>query len=125
MNTFDELLARINKGEDPMTIANEFAEVLNQAVEAKRVADEKEKHETEKADRAQKLLDCVGAFIKDFYPDIWDDALTAFTGADLVKAADEALAHTKQVMKVLDTLQETKVKPNDPILDFLTKHDLV
>lgn len=124
MNTFDELLARINKGEDPMTIANEFAEVLNQAVEAKRVADEKAKHETEKTDRAQELLETVGSFIRDFYPDIWDDDFTAFTGADLVKAADEALAHTKQVMKALNTLQETNVKPNDPILDFLAKHDL-
>ena len=124
MNTFDELLARINKGEDPMTIANEFAEVLNQAVEAKRVADEKAKHEAEKTDRAQELLECVGSFIRDFYPDIWDDDFTAFTGADLGKAADEAMAHTKQVMKALDSLQKPNAKAEDPILDFLTKYDL-
>lgn len=124
MNTFDELLARINKGEDPMAIANEFAEVLNQAVEAKRVADEKAKHEAEKTDRAQELLECVGSFIRDFYPDIWDDDFTAFTGADLVKAADEAMAHTKQVMKALDTLQKPNTKAEDPILDFLTKYNL-
>lgn len=131
MNIYDELLNRVQAGEDPMAIANEFADVLNKAVAAKQEADASAKREQEKADRAQNLIDTIDAFIKDFYPEIWNEKLhDALTGKDLVEIIDESMVHMREVNNAINELkkfipEEEDVKnDNDPIAQFLREFNL-
>lgn len=125
MNTYEDILARVKAGEDPMTIANEFADALNKAVAEKNEAEDRARRDQEKIDLAQDIIDRIGGFIRDFYPEIWNDDLKGcLTGKDLVEMVDEAIAHVNELKAGLNLVGMFAKNDNDPIAKFLADNHL-
>lgn len=100
---------RLDAGENMESILNDIADVANKMSEE--IA-----HDSVKVSRAQEVVDIVGAFLSDFYPDAISASKSAeFTGEDLVEAMDElapVLKSTRELMESLESLGNiTKEKP--------------
>ena len=100
---------RLDAGEDMESILNGIADVANKM-------SEEMAHDSVKVSRAQEVVDIVGAFLSDFYPDAISASKSAeFTGEDLVAAMDElapVLKSTRELMESLESLGSiTKEKP--------------
>ena len=92
---------RLDAGDNMETILNGIADVAN-AMSAEMVQN------SVKASRAQEVVDIVGAFMSDFYPDaIPASKSVEFTGEDLIAALDElapVLKSTRELMESLEAL---------------------
>lgn len=105
------ILARLQNGEDAQDIANEIADLLNEAVaehaeaeEAKRLQAAKE---AEKVKAADLVVDHGRAFLKTYYPDLYVSDFETATGKDLIGFIDEMLQeyyNFKSSIKNLDQL---------------------
>lgn len=134
----NEILVRLQNGEDAQDIANEIADLLNAAVneyaeaeEAKRLQAAKE---AEKVNAANLVVDHGRAFLKTYYPDLYVSDFETATGKDLIKFVDDMLHEYHQFkssIKNLDQLiadletintkpKANKAKPKkDPVAEFL------
>ena len=153
----NDILAALQGGADPEAIAQNFADALNAAIaekakqeeEAKQAKAAAETHQ-EKVDYMAEMLAMLNHFIKEFYPDIYDEGIAEkISAADIVAAFDEAYDEVKRMQPVLDDLQnllhkldadpvvkEFKIKeksilkpsiaggPADPIAAFLKMNNL-
>lgn len=153
----NDILAALQGGADPEAIAQNFADALNAAIaekakqeeEAKQAKAAAETHQ-EKVDYMAEILAMLNHFIKEFYPDVYDEKIAEkVSAADIVAAFDEAYDEVKRMQPVLDDLQnllhkleadpvvkEFKVKeknilkptiaggPADPIAAFLKMNNL-
>ena len=139
-----DILARIQAGESPETIANEFADAVNAAVKLNDEEIQKQKAAEEKAAKDAKLDACVQAMATAMsdYIAIAEPELVAELGADNVidvdefrHAIDAALAAGKLALNIAKTLDEkpvTKSKaatsaaktPDDAINQFLKNFGL-
>lgn len=153
----NDILAALQGGADPEAIAQNFADALNAAIaekakqeeEAKQAKAAAETHQ-EKVDYMAEILAMLNHFIKEFYPEVYDEALAEkVSAADIVAAFDEAYDEVKRMQPVLDDLQnllhkldadpvvkEFKIKeksilkpsiaggPADPIAAFLKMNNL-
>lgn len=92
---------RLDAGEGMESILNGIADVANE------MSAEMAKSSI-KVSRAQEVVDIVGAFMSDFYPDAIPASKSAeFTGEDLVAALDElapVLKSTRELMESLEAL---------------------
>lgn len=92
---------RLDAGEGMESILNGIADVANE------MSAEMAKSSV-KVSRAQEVVDIVGAFMSDFYPDaIPASKSVEFTGEDLVAALDElapVLKSTRELMESLEAL---------------------
>ena len=100
---------RLDAGENMESILNDIADVANKM-------SEEMAHDSVKVSRAQEVVDSVGAFLSDFYPDaISASKSVEFTGKDLVEAMDElapVLKSTRELMESIEALGDfTKEKP--------------
>ena len=153
----NDILAALQGGADPEAIAQNFADTLNAAIAEKAKQDEEarqakaaaETHK-EKVDYMAEMLAMLNHFIKEFYPDVYDEEIAEkVDAADIVAAFDEAYDEVKRMQPVLDDLQnmlhklgadpvvkEFKIKeknilkpaiaggPADPIAAFLKMNNL-
>ena len=153
----NDILAALQGGADPEAIAQNFTDALNAAIAEKAKQEEEallakataETHK-EKVDYMSEMLAMLNHFIKEFYPDIYDEKVTEKIDAvDIVAAFDQAYDEVKRMQPVLDDLQnllhkleadpvvkEFKIKeksilkptiaggPADPIAAFLKMHNL-
>lgn len=153
----NDILAALQGGADPEAIAQNFADMLNAAIAEKAKQEEAERQakaaaETrqEKVDYMAEMLAMLNHFIKEFYPDVYDEKIVEkVSAADIVAAFDEAYDEVKRMQPVLDDLQnllhkleadpvvkEFKIKeksilkpsiaggPADPIAAFLKMNNL-
>ena len=107
----ENILARLQNGEDAQDIANEIADLLNAAVaehaeaeEAKRLQAAKE---AEKVNAANLVVEHGKAFLKTYYPDLYVSDFETATGKDLIKFVDDMLQeyyNFKSSIKNLDQL---------------------
>lgn len=102
---------RLDAGENMESILNDIADVANKM-------SEEMAHDSVKVSRAQEVVDIVGAFLSDFYPDmIFDSKNAEFTGKDLVEVMDElipelapVLKSTHELMACIEALDKEKPK---------------
>lgn len=102
---------RLDAGENMESILNDIADVANKM-------SEEMAHDSVKVSRAQEVVDIVGAFLSDFYPDATIASKSVeFTGEDLVEVMDElvheiapVLKSTRQLMEAIETLDKEKPK---------------
>lgn len=102
---------RLDAGENMESILNDIADVANKM-------SEEMAHDSVKVSRAQEVVDIVGAFLSDFYPDATIASKSVeFTGKDLVEVMDElvheiapVLKSTRQLMEAIEALDKEKPK---------------
>lgn len=121
----NDILAALQGGADPEAIAQNFADALNAAIaekakqeeEAKQAKAAAETHQ-EKVDYMAEILAMLNHFIKEFYPEVYDEALAEkVSAADIVAAFDEAYDEVKRMQPVLDDLQNLLHKLDaDPVV---------
>ena len=150
----NDILAALQGGADPEAIAQNFADALNAAIAEKAKQEEEAKQvkaaHQEKVDYMAEMLAMLNHFLKEFYPDVYDEGIAEkVSAADIVAAFDEAYDEVKRMQPVLDDLQnmlhklevdpvvkEFKIKeknilkpsiadgPADPIAAFLKMNNL-
>lgn len=133
-----DILARIQAGESPEVIANEFADAVNAAVKLNDEEIQKQKIAEEKAAKDAKLDACVQAmatamsdYIAIAEPDLVaeldvDDVVDV---ADFRRTLDAALTAAKMALNIAKSLEEkpaTKAAktPDDAISQFLKNFGL-
>jgi hypothetical protein len=142
MYDIKDILARIQAGESPEAIANEFADAVNAAVKLNDEEIQKQKIAEEKAAKDAKLDACVQAmatamsdYIAIAEPDLVstldiDDVIDI---AEIRHALDAALGAAKLALNIAKTLEETpspKASPkaaktsDDAISQFLKNFGL-
>ena len=98
---------RLDAGENMESILNDIADVANKM-------SEEMAHDSVKVSRAQEVVDIVGAFLSDFYPDATIASKSVeFTGKDLIAAMDElapVLKSTRELMECIEALDKEKPK---------------
>ena len=124
----NDILAALQGGADPEAIAQNFADTLNAAIAEKAKQDEEarqakaaaETHK-EKVDYMAEMLAMLNHFIKEFYPDVYDEEIVEkVDAADIVAAFDEAYDEVKRMQPVLDDLQNLLHKLEaDPVVKDL------
>ena len=124
----NDILAALQGGADPEAIAQNFADALNAAIaekakqeeEAKQAKAAAETHQ-EKVDYMAEILAMLNHFIKEFYPEVYDEALAEkVRAADIVAAFDEAYDEVKRMQPMLDDLQNMLHKLEaDPVVKDL------
>ena len=133
MYSKEEILARLAKGEEAESIAQEIVGVLNNAIAE---YEKTGKVQKQKEAAAQKIVDAVCDFLEAYYPDLYDAEFRTITGKDVAEAADRAYEEVKSfksTMKNYDQLlkdyeaakkvqKQKKVKSGDPISDFLAEY---
>lgn len=151
-NIKNEVLVRLQNGEDAQAIANEIADMLNAALdehEAQKEAELKAKAEVEKQERldeiADKILHLLDEYLTLYRPDLVEaiGALTDELDVDDIHEAFEQVVGMLDVVKALKDLTP-KAKPEskpavtdttlvhpvkdtalDPLMDFLRKNGLL
>ena len=98
---------RLDAGENMESILNDIADVANKM-------SEEMAQDSVKVSRAQEVVDIVGAFMSDFYPDAAIASKSVeFTGEDLIEAMDElvpVLKSTRELMECIEALDKEKPK---------------
>ena len=127
----NDILAALQGGADPEAIAQNFADALNAAIAEKAKQEEEallakataETHK-EKVDYMSEMLAMLNHFIKEFYPDIYDEKVTEKIDAvDIVAAFDQAYDEVKRMQPVLDDLQNLlhKLEADPVVKEFTSK----
>ena len=121
----NDILAALQGGADPEAIAQNFADALNAAIaekakqeeEAKQAKAAAETHQ-EKVDYMAEMLAMFNHFIKEFYPDVYDEEIVEkINAADIVEAFDQAYDEVKRMQPVFDDLQNLLHKlETDPVV---------
>lgn len=126
MITQDELFKMLMAGADPEKLANDYATILNKAIDQKKAADEAAaKAEAEKAKRAEEekqkaeekvkatqlLLDHITAYVKTFYPAIYSELdKDQMTPAEFIKLMD-SLKISFDPFKIFWTNSKNNIEP--------------
>lgn len=127
----NDILAALQGGADPEAIAQNFADMLNAAIAEKAKQEEEarqakaaaETHQ-EKVDYMAEMLAMLNHFMKEFYPDIYDeDIAEQVDAADIVAVFDEAYDEVKRMQPMLDDLQNLlhKLEADPVVKDFTSK----
>ena len=120
MYTVDDILSRLNKGEDSAAIAQEMADLLNQAI-AQKDAQDKKAAETarRKVNIANDIADRINAFFAEFYP----IATTQIKGDDIIAIGEDA-QWLKDLLTTNDNGKNKDKTPDEIIADFLKDFNL-
>lgn len=109
MYNMETILAQLQNGQDPEAIAQQFADVLNAAIQKQNELEMSNTH----AAKVAALMDIVGAvvdFINDFYPEVGladsDLKITEEDVSDLVDELDEAMPQVVELMNAVSALDE-------------------
>ncbi len=106
-----EAISKILETEDPQVVAQEFTDVLNEALKQKKVREEEAAKKAKKAklEDAKKLEKMISDYVQKYYPEAFS-YIGSFTDKDVeafINAIDEFCQElkdtTKVVMKNVDT----------------------
>ena len=120
-----DILAALQSGTDPEVIAQNFADTLNAAIAEKAKQEEEARQAKaaaqEKVDYMAEILAMLNHFIKEFYPEVYDEALAEkVSAADIVGAFDQAYDEVKRMRPFLDDFQNLLHKLEaDPVVKEL------
>ena len=106
----NEILVRLQNGEDAQDIANEIADLLNAAVDEYTKAEEAKlaaaAKEAEKVNSADLVVEHGRAFLKTYYPDLYVSSFETATGKDLIGFFDEMLEEYHNFKKSIGNLDQ-------------------
>jgi len=140
MYNVNDILARLQAGEDAEAIATEFTNSLNSAIEQdkarKAEAEAKRVEEAERNDKINKLtaiLTAIDEYLEAYYPDLEIDfSASEEEIGELVDGIDELIEElaslsvlTGKFKGIKPTAIKPKVKKEDPILKFLHDNNLL
>ena len=102
----NEMILELLKTSDAETIANAFADALNQAIETSKVDEKKED--------TQVLMNHIDEYLAKYYPDIPSGTVEAELFIELM---DNLVSELAPLLKVLDGVKN-KTGKEDPLLTF-------
>lgn len=124
----NDILAALQSGTDPEVIAQNFADTLNAAIAEKTKQEEEARQAKaaaqEKVDYMAEILAMLNHFIKEFYPEVYDEALAEkVRAADIVAAFDQAYDEVKRMQPFLDDFQNLlhKLEADPAVKDLKSK----
>lgn len=140
----NDILTRLQNGESADEIAKSFADMLNGAIQKQKEEEEAaSKRYVDKVAALTHIVNCVGDFIEEFYPEIMTkevETLRLFTTEDIenfIKAFDEAVPRFKRLNAAMVELEDFLKPPSltgnqlglsineDKIAKFLKDNGLV
>ena len=134
MFNMEDILARLAAGENADTIATEFTNALNGAVQEQAKKEAARKKENEKLADAQDIVDRILDFLDKWYPEL-GTVTKEVDAADVLEVLDQTIpeltAMTKllaKLDKVLDEPVKVKVQKTkssgDPFKAFFESHNI-
>jgi uncharacterized protein (DUF1778 family) len=111
MYNVNDILARLQNGESADAIAQSFADVLNQAIAAKSVEEEKTKVRAAKVADLTDIIDLILNFINQYYPDLVSEVDVEVTAEDIESLVDE-LDNTIAQAKIVTNLMAHPARKN-------------
>jgi hypothetical protein len=144
MYNVNDILARLQNGENADTIAQEFADALNGAIQ-KRNEEEEKRKQAAAATRSNKIadltdiLDYILDFIDEYYPELAADLDMEIEASDVEAIVDELDRTIPQVVSLTNSLKSIKTTPSPIVMkatpcakdfnsimgDFFKKNNLV
>ena len=140
----NEILIRLQNGEDAQDIANELAKTLNDAIAEHIESQEAARRTNEKALMVTDIMTKILDFLEAYYPDLYDADLRDFDSIELLEFVEEAIEETRKFHKMMDNVDEiledilrsfdedkpevkvckckAKPKSKDPIDEFLKEY---
>ena len=141
MYDVNDILARLQNGENADAIAQEFADALNSAIQKRN--EEKADRKAEKVETLICILDDIIDFVEEFYPELIVDEDIEVTPEDverIIEVLDVYAPKFKEMNAALANLEASTSKPShalkkelpvsfkidtDPINNFLKQHGLL
>lgn len=133
----NEVLARLQNGEDPQKLAEAIANSLNEAIVEYEKTEQEKRIEAAKAQQkindAQKVMNITLDFLEAYYPQLVNDTIREeVTGEVLIHLIDESVKEINQVNQEIEKLKEVannwhfqvkdpKAPAKDPIEEFLAE----
>ena len=107
----NDILVRLQNGEDAQKIANEFADMLNDAIaQQKQTEAEKMAIQLQKQDELQSVLDAALNWFDTYYPEFKTETVE-LNAADIIKALDESKADIVELIDAVGELAAIMEKP--------------
>lgn len=146
MYNVNDILAMLQNGESADTIAQNFADTLNAAIQKKKEEEEKQKKaDAAAAIRSNKIadltdiLDYILDFIDEYYPELAADLDMEIETSDVEAIVDELDRTVPQVVSLTNSLKSIKTTPSPIVMkgtlckddfnsimgDFFKKNNLV
>ena len=117
MYNVNDILAMLQNGESADTIAQNFADTLNAAIQKKKEAEEMQKQAAE-AIRANKIsdladiMDYIFDFIEEYYPELAADLDMGVDKAEVEAIVDELDRTVPQIVSLSNSLKSIKTAPS-------------
>ena len=108
----NEILARLQNGEDAQTIADEMAALLNEANKVyndQKAAEAVEKAEVQKREHMELILQDIRAWFNEFYNCEWAKELNDIKAETVIELVDSLVDYVDAFIELEKTL---KVKPD-------------
>ena len=128
----NDILSRLQNGEDASAIANEFADMLNAVIQEKAEADAAAKEKNAKLNDTRALSETIFNYIKKWYPNLAldMDELPDDVAETVMAAFDDLAVELRPLINLSKKLTSGPVKvqvkaaTSDPIADFLKRYGL-
>jgi glycine cleavage system protein P-like pyridoxal-binding family len=133
----NEVLTRLQNGEDPQKLAETIASSLNETIMEYEKAEKQKRLEAaiakQKANDAQKVIDITLGFLETYYPQLVNDTVKEeVTGDVLIQLIDESVEEINAVNSEIEKLKaaaqdwhfqvkDPKSLDKDPIAEFLAE----
>jgi len=133
----NEVLTRLQNGEDPQKLAETIANSLNEAIMQYEQKEKQKRLEAakarQKANDAQKVIDVTLGFLETYYPQLVNDTVKEeVTGDVLIQLIDESVEEINKLNYEVEKLKaaaqnwnfqikDPKTTSEDPIEEFLAK----
>ena len=143
MYNVDDILARLQNGENADAIAQEFADALNGAIQKKNEAQAAADRQADKVATLTYILDEIIEFVAEFYPELITDEDLEVTPEEvehIIEVLDVYAPKFRELNAALVNLEALSNKPSpspkkaipvsfnidtDPINTFLKQHGLL
>lgn len=107
----NDILTRLQNGEDAQKIANEFADMLNGAIAQQKQAEaDKVAAQVQKQDELQHVLDAALDWLDTYYPEFKTET-AELNAADIIKALDESKNDIVELIEAIGELAAIMEKP--------------
>ena len=107
----NDILARLQNGEDAQKIANEFADMLNGAIAQQKQAEaEKMAIQLQKEKELQRVLDAALDWFDTYYPEFKTENVE-LNATDVIKMLDESKADIVELIDAVGELAAIMEKP--------------
>ena len=109
----NDILIRLQNGEDAQKIANEFADMLNGAIAQQKQAEaEKMAVQLQKAEELQHVLDAALNWFDTYYPEFKTETVE-LNATDVIKALDES---KEDIVELIDAVGELAAIMEKPVV---------